>query len=133
MKIRSYFFNTVFSISIAFSMTSVFSAPRDVIPEGMTEEQYQQMMSCFVDLDQTALNEIGDRAQDMIKEVDALCRADERKEAEKLALSFKEELDSTAEIQSIRNCGEMSGYILNNITLLAHYNQSEEPGHICDQ
>ena len=109
MKIRSYFFNTVFSISIAFSMTSVFSAPRDVIPEGMTEEQYQQMMSCFVDLDQTALNEIGDRAQDMIKEVDALCRADERKEAEKLALSFKEELDSTAEIQSIRNCGEMSG------------------------
>ena len=96
-------------------------------------KQAQAMQACLAKIDQKQWNELQNRALDMQREVEQLCAADKRDEAQKVAIRYGKEIADAPAMQSVRECGEIGETILKqtSMTGIAKAHEDEER-HVCD-
>lgn len=126
-----------FVFLLALTLPVLAAAQND---PGMSEAQMQQMMqgmqamqNCMQNVDQAALQTFEQRAKQMQAEVEALCAAGKRDEAQERALAFGKETAQNKALQEMKKCGEMMQGMAPKLPKVA---QSDEPeqkkSHICD-
>ena len=121
----------------------VFSPLYAQYPQGMTQEQMQQMMqgmmgvaNCYQNIDQQKLEAMGREAQAKEKELKALCAKGERAKAQQEAIAYGQKYMNSAEFQQIKACGEMAKGMMPNMPDYSVYNSKDSGDyskrHICD-
>ena len=100
--------------------------------EQMSDEQMQQMMEnaektqdCMAQMDRGAMAALAAKGEKVIAEVQNLCSAGKRDEAQKIAIEYGKEVASSREMQAIQQCGGMAASILMT-------GQGDKAGHVCD-
>lgn len=99
----------------AFMVTTVATAPVAVAAPQMSDEQMQQMMQqaqqmqeCMSHVDEGEMQAFEARAQQMNKEIKALCAAGKRDEAQAKAMAYGKELSQSKAMQQMKQCGDMA-------------------------
>jgi hypothetical protein len=93
----------------------------------------QQMQACMENVDQSELQRFEQQAKQMEAEVNALCDAGERDQAQHKALSFGQTVASSAAIQEVRNCAEIMRDVMPGIADMAkNYSAENSESHVCD-
>jgi len=95
-------------------------------------QQMQKVQQCMEGIDQSQLNDLQQRAEQMKKEIDTLCAQGNRSKAQKTALSFSKEIAKDPSMNQMRKCGEMAqGAIPNMPTMYDEKDMANQ--HVCDQ
>ena len=68
-------------------------------------QQAQQMQACMSRIDQTAMIEMGQKAQAMEGKIKSLCQANKRDEALSTAIEFGRSMANDENIKIARECG----------------------------
>ncbi len=107
-------------------------------PPELSEEQMQRMMqsanemqACFAQVDQSALEELGKKAEQLETQINSLCASGKRSEAERVALKFGMEMANSEEMKALRKCGEMVRQMMPPM-LFKTDPEYREDRHICD-
>ena len=95
----------------------------------------QEMEQCMKSVDDAALDALGKRSEQFEKQVEQLCRAGERDEAQEYALKFGREMAAEPEIQKMRECSKT---MLDAVPQLAPQMdlltvEELQKKHICDE
>lgn len=105
--------------------------------QGMSEADMQRMLqqakkmeACMTDIDQAALTSLAEKSRAMEQEVKSLCQTNKRKEAQKRAIVFGQEIAANDEMKKMRQCGEMMQGMMPAIGLPTVEEMRER--HICD-
>ena len=92
-----------------FPAAAVMAAPQ------MSDEQMQQMMQnaqqmqdCMSHVDEGAMQAFEDRADQMDKEIKALCAAGKRDEAQAKAMAYGKEMAESSTMKAMKQCGDMA-------------------------
>ena len=100
--------------------------------EQMTDEQMQQMMEsagkmqeCMAKIDQKAMDAYAAKGEKMHAEIQKLCAAGKRDEAQKMAMEYGREMASSKEMQAMQQCGMMAKQSVTG--------GGEKQGHVCDE
>ncbi|OGT74842.1 MAG: hypothetical protein A2W76_00100 [Gammaproteobacteria bacterium RIFCSPLOWO2_12_47_11] len=107
---------------------------------GMTEEQMQQMMQnaekmqeCFARMDQSAMQSLNAKGEKMRAEVEALCAAGKRDEAQSTAMNYGKEIAKSKEMQEMKKCGEMAQEMMQQMPMPpGAEGDFSGTGHVCD-
>lgn len=107
----------------------------------MNEDQMRQMMQnaqkmqqCFANIDQSAMEALTARGKKVEAEVKALCKSGKRDQAQKRAMAYGRELNTSKEMQAMRKCGNMAQQMMKNSPWMTDENgMASGNGHICDQ
>ena len=82
-------------------------------PQGMSQQDMQKMMemaqkmqACMAQIDRAEIKELEARSSAMEAEIDALCKAGRRDEAQQKAMAFSKEMVRTPAMQQMKKCGE---------------------------
>lgn len=95
-------------------------------------QQMQKVQQCMEGIDQSQLNDLQQRAEQMKKEIDTLCAQGNRSEAQKTALSFSKEIAKDPSMNQMRKCGELSQDAIPNMPTM--YDEKDMANkHVCDQ
>ncbi|WP_447970329.1 hypothetical protein [Nitrospira sp. M1] len=106
-------------------------------PEGMPPnlqmnmEQMQKAAACMERLDPSAFEELEQVGQKMKAEIDVLCRAGKRDEAQAKALTFAKEMMSRPEMKKMQECSKLAAGMMPKMP----YQKIQEMGkdqHVCD-
>lgn len=121
--------------SFLFLITSLCLAG----PQGMSEEQMQQMMQqaqaaqkCFGDIDPAAFEQLEAKGKQMEAELKALCAEGKRDEAMSTAMKYGMEMSSAPEMQAMKKCGQMMQGMMPQPYMPPEAGEDGEAGHICD-
>ena len=105
---------------------------------GISDEQMQQMMQgaqkmqeCMANIDQAALQKLTEKSQEMQKELQALCSAGKRDEAQNRAIEYGKEIENSNEMQEMKKCGEMAQQMMQQMPAIPGSN-SGNAQHVCD-
>jgi len=106
----------------------------------MSDEQMRQMMQkaqkmqeCFENVDQSAMKALAEKGKKVEKEVKELCIAGKRDQAQKMAMAFGKEVNTSEEMQAIDKCGTMAqGMMQNSPWMVSEDGKNSKGGHICD-
>lgn len=94
--------------------------------------QMQEVQKCMESVDQAELQAMEERATQFSKELEALCAAGKRSQAQKQALAFSREFAAKPAIQHMRKCGEMMQGSLPGMPTT--FDEEEiANNHVCDQ
>ena len=100
--------------------------------EQMSDEQMQQMMEnsgkmqdCMAHMDQKAMDAYAAKGEKMHAEIQKLCAAGKRDEAQKMAMEYGKEMASSKEMQAMQQCGMMAKQ-------MPVSGGAENQGHVCD-
>ena len=94
-------------------------------------QQMQKVQQCMESIDQSQLNDLQQRAEQMKKEIDTLCAQGNRSKAQKTALSFSKEISKDPSMNQMRKCGELAqGAIPNMPTMYDEKDMASR--HVCD-
>ena len=81
----------------------------------MSDEQMQQMMQnaqqmqdCMSQVDEGAMQAFEDRAEQMDKDIKALCAAGKRDEAQAKAMAYGKEMAASSTMKAMKQCGDMA-------------------------
>lgn len=106
---------------------------------GMTEEQMQQMMQqaeqmqkCMARVDESELELLGARAETMEQEINILCDAGQRDQAQRLALEYGKEISNSNVMQELKQCGDMAQVLLEQLPALSAQTAEADDLHVCD-
>lgn len=110
------------------------------IPPGMDGAQMQEMMrqmqgfqACIEKIDRSELKAFEQKSHQASTEIEALCRAGERNQAQKRALAFGMEVAGNAGMQQIKVCSQQFQSLIQQSQF---YGLQEEAGesdrHVCD-
>ncbi len=137
---KNHFLTYRFFVTILFTF---FFQLVSAGPQGMSEEQMQQMMQqaeamqqCMAKIDQSALPELEAKGRKMQAEIEALCQAGKRDEAMATGMKYGAEISSSPEIQAMRKCSEMAPQMMAQMQSMMPEIPDEEDdssGHICDE
>ncbi len=94
--------------------------------------QMQEMQKCMQQVDQSRMEELGKRADEMDAKVKALCAEGKRDEAQETAMAFGEEMMSDPDMTIMRKCAENAPAMVQGMP------QAEDPEelskrHVCDE
>ena len=99
--------------------------------EQMSEEQMQQMMEnagkmqdCMAQMDEGAMDAIAAKGEKVNAEIQKLCAAGKRDEAQNMAVDYGKEMASSKEMQAMQQCGMAKQMPMTG--------KAEKPGHVCD-
>ena len=100
--------------------------------EQMSEEQMQQMMEnagkmqdCMAHMDQKAMDAYAAKGEKMHADIQKLCAAGKRDEAQKMAVEYGKEMASSKEMQAMQQCGMAKQMPVTG--------GAEKQGHVCDE
>ncbi|MGR9051443.1 MAG: hypothetical protein ACU84J_02220 [Gammaproteobacteria bacterium] len=110
------------------------------MPQGMDQAQMQRMMeqmqkvqTCMRDVDQAAMQRLQQRAREMEKKVDMLCRQGQRDEAQNIGMAFGKEIADNPAMQQMKKCGEHMQGVMSGMPLSIRENlKNAENRHVCD-
>jgi hypothetical protein len=94
--------------------------------------QMQEMQRCMQQVDQTRMEALGRRAEQVDKEIKALCAKGERDEAQDAAMAFGQEMLKDPDMKLMRKCTEgLEGMIPS----MPHTDSPEDLAarHVCDE
>lgn len=95
-------------------------------------QQMQKVQQCMEGIDQSQLNDLQQRAEQMKKEIDTLCAQGNRSKAQKTALSFSKEIAKDPSMNQMRKCGELAQDAIPNMPTM--YDEKDMANkHVCDQ
>ena len=95
-------------------------------------QQMQKVQQCMEGIDQSQLNDLQKRAEQMKKEIETLCAQGNRSKAQKTALSFSKEIAKDPSMNQMRKCGELAQGALPNMPTM--YDEKDMANkHVCDQ
>ncbi len=108
---------------------------------GMSDEQMQKMMQnarkmqeCFEKIDRSAFEKLEKEGEEVGAEIDALCKAGKRNEAQARAVAYGKKISESEEMKEIQKCGTMMKGMMDNMPLMIQESFDEEKhGHICDE
>ena len=122
-------------------ITLLLLVPTAVIAQnyqGMNEADMQKMMqqaqkaqACMQNVNQQNLQALGNRAKQMETEINALCAAGKRSEAEKKALKFGLDISKDPDVQAARKCGDLMRGAMPTARLMQQPEKTSGR-HICD-
>ena len=106
----------------------------------MSDEQMRQMMQnaqkmqeCFSNVDQAAIKSLAERGKKIEAEVKALCKEGKRDQAQKIAMTFGKEVNSSKEMQDMRKCSNMGqAMVKNSPWMVSEDGKNSRGGHICE-
>ena len=101
---------------------------------GMTEEQMQKMMQdvvkiqeCMSKIDPAVMQRMEAEGNKMAAQVDALCAAGKRDEAQQKVISYGQSMAASRDMEQLRACGMMQNMPMGQDTAGA-----TASGHVCD-
>lgn len=107
--------------------------------EGVSEEQMQKMMeqmekiqACFAKIDQSAMDDFAAKTEKLNQEIQALCAAGKRDQAQEKAIAFGKDISETPEMQEMIKCTKMAGQSMDQMKL-AIPEQQDGDHHVCDE
>ena len=89
------------------------------------------MASCIGQLDEQRLEELGQQAEARGKEIESLCAAGKRDEAQTKAVNHAKEFMADPEYKKIMQCGEVAQSMLPDLADL-YDPESADDQHVCD-
>jgi hypothetical protein len=95
-------------------------------------QQMGQLQACMEKIDQEAIGELEERANQAEAEIESLCEAGKRDEARKKAIAYGKEFVNDPTLVELRKCGEMA----QNMVPEMPYTDDEEgydDQHVCDR
>ena len=99
----------IYALSLCFMMAPALAQT----PQGMSQQDMQtmmqaaqQMMACMSQVDQTEVKQLEQRSNEMEAEIDSLCKAGKRDEAQEKALAFSKEIMASPAMQQMKECGK---------------------------
>ncbi len=99
------------TITVSFLLLPIMAVAEDMSGMGMMSEgmmqKMQQMAACMEQIDQSALQALEQKTNQMDKELAALCASGKRDDAQQLAISFAQEVAKSSSLQEIKRCAEM--------------------------
>lgn len=112
-------------------------------PQGMTEEQMQQMMqsmmgmaNCYQNIDQEKLDALSREAEAKHRELKALCAAGKRDKAQQEAITYGLKYMQSDEYKQIKACGEMAQGMMPKLPDYSVYHSKNDANassrHVCD-
>lgn len=97
-------------------------------------QSMQQMQKCMEQVDQAQLQEIQVSSEKVSKEVEALCAAGKRDEAQRKAITFAREIVKNPAMKQMRKCGEMMQGTMPMLEGIDDFDERKyEETHVCDQ
>jgi len=104
---------------------------------GMSQEQMQKMMNnaqkmqeCFKDIDQSALARLEEDGRKVGEEIESLCQAGKRDQAQTRAMDYAAKMRKTKEFRAIKKCGMMG--MENMPMFMPKSAENSGHGHVCD-
>lgn len=126
------------SAIILFLLVPIVSFAQDY--QGMSEEDTQKMMqqvqkmgSCMENIDQTKLQELEQRSENMEAEMKSLCASGKRDEAQAKAISFGKEFAKDPTIKAMQKCTEMMKGTMPVMPFMEEEDEDSSDQHVCDQ
>ena len=96
-------------------------------------QQAQQMQACMSRVDQSAMMEMGQKAQAVEAKIKSLCQAGKRDEALDTAIAFGRKMADDENIRIARECGKMAQKMLPDFKFPTSKAEAEaQNSHICD-
>lgn len=123
-------FSTVFFIFIPQS----FAGNPAVSDEQMQQmmKNAQKMQECIAKIDQSAMQKLTEKSQKMQGELQALCAAGKRDEAQDKAIKFGKEISNSKEMQEMKKCGEMAQQMMQQMPQIPGSDGNKGTQHVCD-
>jgi len=91
-----------------------------------------EMQACMAELDESALQALQSESEAKAAEVEALCAAGERDEAQDAAMAYAKEIAQSSEIQQMRKCAEMMRDVMPAMPKAFPTVQEMDERHVCD-
>lgn len=117
----------------------LLSATTHAQTPGMSEQNMADLVgmldglaSCIGQLDEQRLEELGKRAEESGKEIEALCEAGKRDEAQSRAVRHAKEFMADPEYKKVMQCGEAAQGMLPDLTDMYDPDSGDESQHVCD-
>ncbi|MDT8406404.1 MAG: hypothetical protein RQ715_04055 [Methylococcales bacterium] len=114
---------------IAFNLSSPVSAQVDL---QKMMQQAQQMQVCMAGIDTDYLERLSTKAESVHSRVKQLCSKGQRDKAMSEALAFAQTMNNDAEIQKLRQCGDIALSMASQYQFLDLDNDSKRQ-HVCDE
>ena len=121
-------------------LTPVFSPGVMAAAGGMNEEQLQQMMeqmqamqACIAKIDKADMERLDARVEAVQMEIDALCTAGRRDQAQERTIARGREMMDSKEVEEMIKCGEMAQQMIEQMDFLNQESKDELQNlHVCD-
>ncbi len=108
-------------------------------PPAMDQQQMQAMMGrmqemqkCMQQVDQSKMEALGEQAEQMEKEIKALCAKGERDEAQETAMAFGEKMLDDPDMKLMRKCTEGMEEMMQDMPYADSPEELAER-HVCDE
>ena len=100
--------------------------------EAMMEDA-QKMEDCMQNIDQEEMRALEQQAKQMESEVQALCAAGKRDQAQRKAMTFAKEVAKNPAVQEMKKCGEMMKDFIPGMPGMTETDEGDKSEqHICD-
>ena len=121
-------------ISLLVLLPVILIAGNDMSEEQMQKimEQAQKIQACMEKIDQSALENIVIRGQAMEKEIRSLCLTGKRDIAQKKAIAYGREINSSREMKEMQKCSAIAGDMMNQIPDMQNMLKDDKNKHVCD-
>lgn len=97
-------------------------------------QQAEVMQRCFANVDQAAMEQLGNRADAMGEELRELCQSGRRDEAMQKAVAFVEEMKASEDVQTMHKCGEMAQQMMPSMPMNHDLEDFLDlDTHVCEQ
>lgn len=126
--------NPVFFLILLLPLTSFaqnFHSMNEAEIEKLFQDVEEKFGACVKNIDEEKMKEFEQRSLELEKEVNALCAAGKRDEAESKSESFGKEIASDPMMQQIQKCNKMMESMLSK----TDYNLKDvdiDDRHVCD-
>ncbi len=124
--------------NLVFILIGLTIQTAQAAPQGMSEEQMQQMMKqaeemqkCYGNIDQSFFKNLETKGKKMEAEVKALCKAGKRDKAQDTAMKFGKEMAASKEIQAMKKCGAMAEQMMAQMPMMTP-DMTDKSAHVCD-
>ncbi|MCG6930638.1 MAG: hypothetical protein LJE64_08795 [Desulfofustis sp.] len=128
---------TVLTFLLLVIPTSLMAANPPAMNQGNMQnmmQAMQQVQQCMEKIDQSKLEDLQAQSDAFKKEVDSLCTAGKRDEAQKRAMKFAQEAASNPVMKQMRECGELAKGVMPMMEGLGAVDETQyENTHVCDQ
>lgn len=120
---------------LGLALLPAMTLAQNEMPPAMMQmlEQAEKARSCMAQVDQQALEQIGQEGEAMEAEVKALCDSGKRKQAQNKALAFSKDLMSRSEVKQMRECSEMMRGMMPDAMPFDNMEEDLKNRHVCDE
>lgn len=120
---------------LGLALLPAMALAQNEMPPAMMQmlEQAEKARSCMAQVDQQALEQIGQEGEAMEAEVKALCDSGKRKQAQNKALAFSKDLMSRSEVKQMRECSEMMRGMMPDAMPFDNMEEDLKNRHVCDE